>query len=192
MERASRTEFSQWPCGRKSSSNWLSPRGRRVKPAASAPKVPKPVGGCRIQSPAAIAGPCMEAIVERDNLRKALAQVRRNKGAAGVDGMSVEALSAHLKDHWPTIRRDGERGAVADPPGAVSAPSPPTPPCVRVRTRSRPRRSASSSGSAYGRRGARRRIAPQAIADRTRREATIPDRDDGRCSCGGNPLRSAT
>lgn len=27
--------------------------------------------------------PSMEAIVERDNLRKALAQVRRNKGAAG-------------------------------------------------------------------------------------------------------------
>ncbi|HYA81494.1 MAG TPA: group II intron reverse transcriptase/maturase [Methylocystis sp.] len=57
-----------------------------------------------VQSPAALAGPCMEAIVERDNLRKALAQVQRNKGAAGVDGMSVEALSAHLKDHWPTIR----------------------------------------------------------------------------------------
>jgi RNA-directed DNA polymerase len=57
-----------------------------------------------VQSPAALTGPCMEAIVERDNLRKALAQVQRNKGAAGVDGMSVEALSAHLKDHWPTIR----------------------------------------------------------------------------------------
>ena len=55
------------------------------------------------QSPAAFA-PSMEAIVERENLRKALAQVKRNKGAAGIDGMSVEALSAHLKDHWPTIR----------------------------------------------------------------------------------------
>ncbi len=60
--------------------------------------------GAAVQSPAAFAGPCMEAIVGRDNLRKALAQVQRNKGAAGVDGMSVEALSAHLKDHWPTIR----------------------------------------------------------------------------------------
>jgi len=56
------------------------------------------------QSPAAFAEPCMEAIVGRDNLRKALAQVKRNKGAAGIDGMSVEALSAHLKDHWLTIR----------------------------------------------------------------------------------------
>src|SRR5215468_10413313 len=46
----------------------------------------------------------MEAIVERDNLRKALAQVKRNKGAAGVDGMSLGALSPYLKEHWPTIR----------------------------------------------------------------------------------------
>lgn len=56
------------------------------------------------QSPAAMAGPCMEAIVERDNLRKALAQVRRNKGAPGVDGMSVDTLALHLKDHWPELR----------------------------------------------------------------------------------------
>jgi RNA-directed DNA polymerase len=46
----------------------------------------------------------MEAIVERDNLRKALAQVRRNKGAPGVDGMTVDDLAAHLKDHWPAIK----------------------------------------------------------------------------------------
>jgi RNA-directed DNA polymerase len=46
----------------------------------------------------------MEAIVDRDNLRKALAQVRRNKGAPGIDGMSVEALALHLKDHWPALR----------------------------------------------------------------------------------------
>ncbi|MGX7877442.1 hypothetical protein ACVDG5_036805 [Mesorhizobium sp. ORM6] len=35
------------------------------------------------ESPAAMAGPCLEAIVERDNPRKALAQVRRNKGRPG-------------------------------------------------------------------------------------------------------------
>lgn len=56
------------------------------------------------ESPTALAEPCMEAIVDRDNLRKALAQVRRNKGAAGIDGMSVEALALHLKDHWPELR----------------------------------------------------------------------------------------
>jgi RNA-directed DNA polymerase len=52
----------------------------------------------------AVAGPSMEAIVERDNLRKALAQVRRNKGAPGIDGMTVDDLAPYLKDHWPTIR----------------------------------------------------------------------------------------
>ncbi len=59
--------------------------------------------GAEPERPAA-SGPTMEAVVARDNLRKALAQVRRNKGAPGLDGMSVEALAAHLKDHWPEIR----------------------------------------------------------------------------------------
>ena len=52
----------------------------------------------------AAGGPSMEAIVERDNLGKALAQVKRNKGAAGIDGMSFEALGPYLKERWPTIR----------------------------------------------------------------------------------------
>src|SRR5215510_11341776 len=52
----------------------------------------------------AVAGPSMEAVVERGNLKKALAQVKRNKGAAGIDGMSVDDLPAYLKKHWPTIR----------------------------------------------------------------------------------------
>src|SRR5437868_7205756 len=57
-----------------------------------------------IESQAVPVGPSMEAIVERENLKKALAQVKRNKGAPGVDGMSVGDLAAHLKAHWPTIR----------------------------------------------------------------------------------------
>jgi RNA-directed DNA polymerase len=52
----------------------------------------------------AVAGPSMEAVVERENLKKALARVKRNKGTAGIDGMSVEELPAYLKEHWPTIR----------------------------------------------------------------------------------------
>jgi RNA-directed DNA polymerase len=56
-----------------------------------------------VESRAAV-GPSMEAIVERDNLRKALAQVKRNKGAAGVDGMRLGALAPYLKEHWPAIR----------------------------------------------------------------------------------------
>jgi RNA-directed DNA polymerase len=67
--------------------------GAEVLPAAPAP-----------ESPAAPVGPMMERIVARDNLKKALAQVRRNKGAPGIDGMTVDDLAAHLKDHWPEIR----------------------------------------------------------------------------------------
>src|SRR5258708_35852341 len=46
----------------------------------------------------------MEAVVEHENLKKALARVKRNKGAAGIDGMSVDDLPTHLKEHWLTIR----------------------------------------------------------------------------------------
>jgi RNA-directed DNA polymerase len=46
----------------------------------------------------------MEDIVERDNLKKALAQVKRNKGAAGIDAMSTDDLACYLKDHWPAIK----------------------------------------------------------------------------------------
>jgi RNA-directed DNA polymerase len=52
----------------------------------------------------AVAGPSMEAIVERENLKKALARVKRNKGAAGIDGMTVGDLPAYLKEHWLAIR----------------------------------------------------------------------------------------
>src|ERR1700692_2586328 len=52
----------------------------------------------------AVAGPSMEAVVERENLKTALAQVKRNKGAAGIDGKSGGDLPAHLKENWPTIR----------------------------------------------------------------------------------------
>lgn len=56
------------------------------------------------QSPVAC-GPTMEEVLERENLRKALGQVRRNKGAPGIDGLTVEQLAAHLREHWPEIRQ---------------------------------------------------------------------------------------
>src|ERR1700757_4346766 len=46
----------------------------------------------------------MEAVVERENLKTALAQVKRNKGAPGIDGMTVETLGSYLKEHWLPIR----------------------------------------------------------------------------------------
>src|SRR4030095_2153247 len=46
----------------------------------------------------------MEEVCERDNLKEALRRVQANKGAAGVDGMTVDALPDHLRQHWPAIR----------------------------------------------------------------------------------------
>src|SRR6266511_5926041 len=77
-------------------------RGEARRAAAQETEA-RAVNAC-LERPAVMSGPSMEAIVERENLRKALAQVKRNRGAAGGDGMSVDDLSAHLKEHWPTIR----------------------------------------------------------------------------------------
>src|ERR1700726_219824 len=46
----------------------------------------------------------MEEVVERENLKEALRQVKGNKGSAGVDGITVNQLTDYLKQHWPAIR----------------------------------------------------------------------------------------
>jgi len=43
-------------------------------------------------------------VLDRSNLVRALKQVKRNKGAAGVDGLTVEELPDYLKQHWPEIK----------------------------------------------------------------------------------------
>ena len=48
----------------------------------------------------------MEAVVEGSNMRKAYARVVANKGAAGLDNMSVDELALHLRAHWPRIKED--------------------------------------------------------------------------------------
>jgi len=49
-------------------------------------------------------------VLDRANLRRALKQVRQNKGAPGLDGMTVEALPDYLRHHWPEIREQLESG----------------------------------------------------------------------------------
>ena len=46
----------------------------------------------------------MEEVCERGNLKEALQRVKANKGSAGVDGMTIGAITDYLKQHWPAIR----------------------------------------------------------------------------------------
>lgn len=48
----------------------------------------------------------MEAVVERENMRMAYRRVMRNKGAPGVDGMTLESLLPHLNSKWADIKEE--------------------------------------------------------------------------------------
>ncbi|MGY3109170.1 RNA-directed DNA polymerase [Bradyrhizobium sp. LM6.9] len=81
----------------------LGTGARGEAPKAAAQEAEARAAKASLERPA-VAGPLMEAVVERENLKEALARVKRNKGAAGIDGMSVDELPTYLKEHWPTIR----------------------------------------------------------------------------------------
>jgi RNA-directed DNA polymerase len=48
----------------------------------------------------------MEAVVERENMKAAWRRVKGNKGAPGVDGMTVDALLPYLREHWPCLKEE--------------------------------------------------------------------------------------
>ena len=47
----------------------------------------------------------LESILERENMRIALQRVKSNKGAPGIDKMTVGQLPVYLKRHWSKIRQ---------------------------------------------------------------------------------------
>ncbi len=46
----------------------------------------------------------IEEVLRRENLLAALKRVQANKGAPGIDGMTVDELPAYLRTAWPAIR----------------------------------------------------------------------------------------
>jgi RNA-directed DNA polymerase len=46
----------------------------------------------------------MEEVCGRENLLRAWQRVRENKGAPGVDGMTIDTAKSYLREHWPDIR----------------------------------------------------------------------------------------
>jgi group II intron reverse transcriptase/maturase len=47
----------------------------------------------------------MESICERSNMKRAVKRVVKNKGAPGVDGMTVRQVKRYLQRHWPKIKQ---------------------------------------------------------------------------------------
>ncbi|MFO8064890.1 MAG: group II intron reverse transcriptase/maturase, partial [Spirochaetia bacterium] len=67
----------------------------------------------------------IERMVERENMMTAYRRVLGNRGAAGVDGMGVEELGAHLKEHWAVIKEKLRAGTyVPQPVRRVEIPKP--------------------------------------------------------------------
>lgn len=48
----------------------------------------------------------LEAVVCRENLQRAWQRVRSNRGAAGVDGLTIEQTAERLRTEWPRIREE--------------------------------------------------------------------------------------
>ena len=48
----------------------------------------------------------LEAVVCRENMQRAWQRVRSNRGAAGVDGLTIDQTAERLRDDWPRIRAD--------------------------------------------------------------------------------------
>lgn len=46
----------------------------------------------------------MERMLEPENLKSAWRVVKANHGAAGIDGISVEAFEEQIRPHWPKVR----------------------------------------------------------------------------------------
>ncbi len=52
----------------------------------------------------------LDAVLASDNLARAWQRVKSNKGAPGVDGITIADWPAHARDHWPATREQIRRG----------------------------------------------------------------------------------
>ncbi len=90
--------------------NGIAPERQLSLPLDESPKV-EPVAGAQGMDASTEEEPTLLAqVLERENLKRALKQVRQNKGAPGIDGMTVDELPGYLKEHWKEIRHQLETG----------------------------------------------------------------------------------
>jgi RNA-directed DNA polymerase len=79
------------------------PIERGEAPIAGGPGAEPVVAMAEPESPAATMH-LMEKVCGRENLVRAWQRVRGNKGAPGVDGMTIDDAKGYLREHWPDIR----------------------------------------------------------------------------------------
>jgi RNA-directed DNA polymerase len=77
--------------------------GRGEAPSADVPGAEPVVVVTEPESPAATMH-LMEEVCERENLVRAWQRVRDNKGAPGVDGMTIDDAKSYLREQWPGLR----------------------------------------------------------------------------------------
>src|ERR1700733_12272758 len=67
----------------------------------------------------------LEKVLDRSNMRSALKRVRENKGAPGIDGMTVHAVVGYLVENWERTRAELLSGTYKPQPvRRVSIPKP--------------------------------------------------------------------
>lgn len=67
----------------------------------------------------------IEAVVESQNMRKALKRVKGNKGSPGADGVTIDDLGVYLGEHWKRIRAELLEGRyIPEPVRRVDIPKP--------------------------------------------------------------------
>jgi RNA-directed DNA polymerase len=74
-----------------------------VKPRETDP-VPSDAAAPPPEEPNATEAALLEQVLDRENLLAALKRVKANRGAPGIDGMTVTQLPEYLKEAWPAIR----------------------------------------------------------------------------------------
>ena len=74
----------------------MKPRGPHEVPSDAAAPPP--------EEPGATEAALLEQVLERENLFRALKRVKANRGAPGIDGMTVTQLPEYLKESWLAIR----------------------------------------------------------------------------------------
>jgi RNA-directed DNA polymerase len=77
------------------------------------------------QDEAIINDKLLDAVLASDNLARAWKRVKANKGAPGIDGVTIEDFPAHAREHWPALREQiNQRRYQPQPVRRVEIPKP--------------------------------------------------------------------